>query len=200
MSLPPPASPPAGYPAILLTLDPAAEPPGPRSPSTEVAEGRLSVRADAPGSLAGYPFSRDVFRDVIVDAVVGLEAGEADDAYGVFFRQVAERSYLAFAVTPDGRCSLLLVDDGTARPLAEGVLPPEAPFAAGLGATNRLTVVTTGPCVTCLVNGYVLTGVVVDPRFKAGLAGAMLVHVGAGAQARLALHWAQVRAVLPDQG
>ena len=184
---------------MIVTLDPTVEPAGDRSPASRVIDGRLEITAGAPGAVAGYPIAADSFRDVVIDAVVSLDAGDDDVSCGLFFRQVAERSYLAFAVTPDGRCSLLAVEDGEARALSAGVLPPEAPFARGLGAPNRLTVVAIGPSVTGVVNGYVLTGVVVEPRFREGLAGVLLVHTGAAGAARASVRWAQVRAVLADQ-
>jgi hypothetical protein len=198
--LPPPAAPPAGVPAVLQTIDPGTEAPGPRSPSAAVEGGRLVVRAAAPGSVAGYPFAPDSYRDVVVDAVLSLDRGDAGDAYGVFVRQHAERSYVAFVVTPVGRCAVVMLSEGLTTTLAEGPLPPDAPFAAGTGAANRLTVVAAGPCLTCIVNGFVVTGVIVDPRFKAGLAGAIMIRSEASPEeAQLSLQWAQVRALLVDQ-
>ncbi len=199
MALPIPARPPEGAPAILLTVDPAAEPDGPRSPVAAVGDGRLAVQAPAPGAIAGYPFSAASFRDVVIDAVVALEAGGSSDAYGLFLRQVSDRAYLAFVVTPDRRASILAVEDGVPRVVVDGAIPDDAPFAPGLAAANRLTLVSAGPCLTCIVNGSVLTGVIVDPHFKAGLAGVLLVHGGQGADSRMGLRWAQVRAVLADQ-
>lgn len=199
--LPPPAAPPSGTPAILRTIDPGAGATGKLAAAASIEDGRLVLRASAPGALAGQPFSSDAFRDVVVDAVISLERGGTDDAYGVFVRQVAERSYLAFLVTPDGRFSVLMVADGASAPMAEGRLPVDAPFDRGLGAANRLTVVAAGPCLACIVNGFVVAGVTVDPRYKAGIAGALLVHLAVEpAEAALALHWAQVRALLVDQG
>jgi hypothetical protein len=198
--LPPPASPPSGTPAVLRTVDPGVEAPGPLTPTASIDDGQLVLVASAPGVVAGQPFAPDAFRDVVVDAVVALLRGGMDDAYGIFVRQVAERSYLAFMVTPAGNWSLLVVSDGASAPLAGGRLPVEAPFALGLGAANRLTVVAAGPCVTCIVNGFAVGGATVDPRYWAGLAGALLVHLSAEpAEAAVALRWAQVRALLVDQ-
>ena len=157
------------------------------------------MRAPASGAIAGFPFSAASFRDVVIDAVVGLESGGPGDAYGVFLRQVAAGSYLAFLVTPDRRSSVIVVEDGATRVLQEGEIPADAPFAEGLDGPNRLTVVAIGPCVACIVNGFVLTGVIVEPRFKAGLAGVLLAHASPHAESRMALLWAQVRAVLADQ-
>jgi hypothetical protein len=157
------------------------------------------VASAGPGSLGARAFASVAFRDVIVDAVLELEAGDPDTGYGVFFRQVEERTYVAFTVTPDGRSAVFLVEDGRPRALAEGVLPADAPFARGTEAGNRLTVVAAGPSITCLVNGFIIVGVIVDPRFKVGVAGVLVVHAGTAAEARVAVHWAQVRAILPDQ-
>ena len=200
MQLPPPTSPPPGMPPVLLTLGPDWDPDTVLSPAGSVDDGRLAVRAMGPAGATGQAFSPASFRDVVLDAVVSLEAGAEKDAYGLFFRQVAERTYLAFVVTPDGRGAVLSLVDGVAQTLTEGALPADAPFGRGAGAANRLTVVAAGPCVTCLVNGFVLAGVIIDARFKAGLAGAVLVHGGASPDARMAVHWAQVRALLPDEG
>jgi hypothetical protein len=137
---------------------------------------------------------------VVIDAVVTLEAGGAGDAWGLYFRQVAERSYLAFVVSFEGRGAIMAVEDGMVRSLAEGPLPSDAPFARGVGAANRLTVIAAGPCVTCLVNGFVLAGVIVEPRYKSGVAGAAFLHGGSGPDARMSVRWAQVRSILVDEG
>lgn len=200
-TLPPPDLPPSGAPPILRTIGSTAPATGIPSSSASVEDGRLVLRASAPGALSGQPFAPDAFRDVVVDAVMSLVRGGMDDAYGVFVRQVAERSYVAFLVTADRRFSMVMVADGASAPLVDGQLPLEAPFAPGLGAANRLTVVAAGPCLTCIVNGFVVTGVTLDPRYRAGLAGSLVVHLAAGpAEAAAALHWAQVRALLVEQG
>ena len=136
---------------------------------------------------------------MILDAVLELRAGDDDTGYGLFLRQAAERSYLAFTLAPDGRSGVFVVEDGRPRALAEGPLPADAPFARGTGAPNRLTVVAAGPCLTCLVNGFVLVGVIVDPRYKAGVAGALLVHAGTAPEAVMAVRWAEARAILPGE-
>jgi len=196
----PPASPPPGSPPVLLTVGPAWDPGMVLAPTASIADGRLVLRATGPASATGQAFGPAPFRDTVIDAVVRLEQGDAKDACGLFFRQAGERSYLAFVVTADGRGAVLALVDGVVQTLSEGPLPADAPFNRGPGAANRLTVIAAGPCVTCVVNGFVLAGVIVEPRFKAGLAGAVLVHGGASGDARMALDWAQVRAVLTDQG
>jgi hypothetical protein len=187
MPLPPPDRPPTGFPPVLWS-----SPPG--------ADGTWAeLRSTGPGSLVGRPFAPLEFRDVILDTVIELRAGDGDTGYGLFLRQVAERSYLAFTVTPDGRSAVFVVDDGHPQALAEGVLPPDAPFSRGTRAANRLTVVAAGPSLTCIVNGFVLVGVIVDPRFKAGVAGALLVHAGTASEAALVVRWAEARAILPGE-
>jgi hypothetical protein len=196
----PPERPPEGSPALLLVVDPSGEPDEERSPVASVAGGRLVLRAGAPAATTGVPFAPVSFRDVVIDAVVALERGGPGDACGLYFRQAAEQAYLAFVVTPEGRGAIMAVEDGAVRSLAEGALPPDAPFAPGIGAVNRLTVITAGPCVTCVVNGFVLAGVIVEPRFKSGIAGAVLLHGGTDPDARMSLRWAQVRSILVDEG
>jgi len=159
----------------------------------------IAVTSSGPGTIGARAFAPAAFRDVVLDAVLALEAGGPDTGYGLFFRQAEARSYLAFTVTPDGRSGVVAVEDGRPRALAEGVLPADCPFARGTGAPNRLTVVAAGPSVTCIVNGFVVVGVVIEPRFKEGVAGMLVVHAGTAPGARVALRWAQVRALLPDE-
>jgi hypothetical protein len=184
MPLPPPDAPPTGNPPVLWT-SPAGESP--------------AVSADGRGSVGSATFAPATFRDVVIDAVVELEAGGADAACGLFFRQTDERDYLGFSVTAGGRAVVFAVEGGQLRVLADGPIPDEAPYVRGIPAANRLTIVTAGPSITCIVNGYVLVGVIVDPRYKAGLAGALVVPGEAGVAASARVRWAQVRALLADQ-
>ncbi len=200
MPLPPPDRPPEGAPAVLLVVDPASEPDAVRSPVASVVGGRIELRAGAQAATTGFPFAPVSFRDVVIDAVVTLESGGTGDAYGLYFRQAAEQAYLAFAITSEGRGAIMAVEDGVVRSLAEGALPSDAPFAHGTGAANRLTVIAAGPCVTCLVNGFVLAGVIVEPRYKSGVVGAALLHGSTDASTRMTVRWAQVRSILVDQG
>lgn len=185
--LPPPDRPPTGVPRVLW------------SSSAGSAGPWAELRSTGQGALVGRPFASLAFRDVILDAVLELQAGDGDTGYGIFLRQVAERSYLAFTVSPDGRGGIFVVDEGHPRALAEGPVPADAPFARGIPAENRLTVVAAGPCLTCILNGFVLVGVTVDPRFKSGVAGALLVHAGTAPEAAMAIRWAEARAILPEE-
>lgn len=184
MPLPPPDLPPSGTPPVLWTSSPDEHP---------------SLESDGQGGVGAGAFTADVFRDVIIDAVLDLETGGADAAAGLFLRQVAERDYLAFTVTAGGRGIVFAVENGTPRVLAEGSIPADAPFARGIPSANRLTVVAAGPSLTCIVNGFVLTGVIVPPAYKAGYAGALVVPGQPGVAAAARVRWAQVRALLPDQ-
>ncbi len=184
MPFPPPDAPPTGSPPVLWT-SPAGESP--------------AVNADGRGSVGSATFTPASFRDVVIDAVVELETGGADAACGLFFRQTDERDYLGFSVTAGGRAVVFALEGGQMRVLADGPIPEEAPYARGIPAANRLTLVTAGPSITCIVNGYVLVGVIVDPRHKAGLAGALVVPGEAGVAASARVRWAQVRALVPDQ-
>lgn len=184
MLLPPPDAPPTAAPPVLWT-SPAGESP--------------VVTADGRGAVGSATFAPASFRDVVIDAVVELQSGGADAACGLFFRQTDERDYLGFSVTAGGRAVVFAIEDGRLRVLADGPIPGDAPYARGIPAANRLTIVTAGPSITCIVNGYVLVGVIADPRYKAGLAGALVVPGEAGVAASARLRWAQVRALLPDQ-
>ncbi len=184
MPLPPPDRPPSSAPPVLWTSSP---------------DGGPVLAADGSGGLSGVPFSATSFRDVVIDAVVEFEGGGEDGAWGLFFRQAAERDYLAFCVTSAGRAAVLAVEGGAPRTLADGPLPEDAPFARGPRGANRLTVVAVGPSITCVVNGFVLVGVIVEPRFKSGIAGALVMPGRPGVPVAARVRWAQVRALLPDQ-
>ena len=181
----PPARPPAGAPPVLL--------------EQVHAPARLRVETGPAGGVAGLPFAPPSFRDVVLDTVLMLEAGEEDDGYGVFLRQGAEQRYVAVVLTPAGNASVMLLDGGDPLRVAEGPLPADLPFARGVGAANRLTVLACGPAIVPIVNGTALTGVIVDRRYPAGQAGALLVPSGPGHACALGVDWVQVRAVLADQ-
>ncbi len=184
MPLPAPDSPPVGTPPVLWT-----------SPADEAP----LVTGDGEGGVGAGAFTPAPFRDVVIDAVVELQSGGDDAACGVFFRQVDERDYLGFSVTASGRAVIFAVAGGQLRVLADGPIPADAPYERGIPAANRLTVVTAGPSITCVLNSYVLTGVIAEPRYKAGLAGALVVPGQPGVAAAARVRWAQVRALLPDQ-
>lgn len=183
MPLPPPDSPPAGAPPVLWT--------SPRAEAPVISSG------DG-GAVGAGPFSPAPFRDVVIDAVLEVLEGSRDAAVGLFFRQAGERDYLGFSVTASGRAAVFAVADGRASVLADGPIPSDAPHARGIPAANRLTVVAAGPAVTCIVNGFVVTGVIVGPRYKAGPAGALVVPGQEGVAASARVRWAQVRALLPE--
>lgn len=184
MPLPPPDRPPSAAPPVLWAAS---------------SEAGLPLTADGSGTLGGLTFSPTPFRDVVLDAVLELESGGEEAACGLFFRQAAERDYLTFCVTSAGRAAVIAVEDGTPRTLADGPIPADAPFAPGPQGANRLTVIAAGPSITCLVNGFVLVGVIVEPRFRTGLAGALVLPGQPGVAASARVRWAQVRALLPDQ-
>ena len=50
-----------------------------------------------------------------------------------------------------------------------------------------------------LLNGAVVAGVTVDPRFQEGHAGIMMIKGDAVPVSRAEVGWLQARAVLPDQ-
>lgn len=179
--------PPDGAPPVLIDLD-----------YTGDAEPLVLVSGQ-PGSLTGQPFGERGFRDCTIDAELGLLEGGEEDRVGIFFRQLASEKYVACTVSAAGHLSFGLVDGGPPLVVAGGPLPPDVPFERGVGATNRLTIVSCGPVAAVLVNGAVAIGVTVPEEYGAGPAGAMLVHTSSVPQARAGVRWAQVRALLPDQ-
>jgi len=182
---PPPDRPPAGAPPVLLERIYAGE--------------RLRVAGDGSGAVGGQPFDDASFRDVVVDAVLSLESGEEGDGYGLFLRQGRPDRYVAVVLSPAGNASIMLLDGGEPLRIAEGPLPGDFPFARGVGAANRLTVLACGPALVPVINGVALTGVILDRRYPAGHAGALLVPSGPGHTCAVGVDWVQVRAVLPDQ-
>lgn len=194
-----PDRPPSGHPPILLDLDYATEPDSQLSPAAAIEGGRLLLRGGGANTVAGQPFSADSYRDVILDTSLAVEAGDDNDLAGVFLRQSAERTYVVVALSPAGYVYVATLD-GEPRPVAEGPLSADIPFQRGVGSWNRLTIVAFGPSMVVVLNGSVLVHLAVDQRFAAGHAGAFLQQGGTSAEARAAVRWVQVRAVLPEQG
>jgi hypothetical protein len=174
-------------PPILLDVD-----------YTNQAEG-LVVLSSKPGNVAGQPFSERGFRDAVVDVELGLLEGAEEDRYGVFFRQTGAEHYAACTVNGRGDLAFGLVDGGPPLVIASGPLPPEVTFYRAVGQTNRLSIVSCGPVAAVIVNGAVVTGVMIPQTYGHGPAGALLVHTSSSPQARLGVRWAQARALLPDQ-
>jgi hypothetical protein len=159
----------------------------------------FTVVSPGRGAATGRRLDDHSFRDCTIDVELGLAEGGEGDRYGVFFRQGAAERYVACTTTVEGDLAVGLVDHGPPLVVAEGPLPAEVPFDRGVGATNRLTIVCCGPAVAVVVNGVAVTGVMLDPRFVAGPAGALLVHTSDAPEASVVVRWAQVRAILPDQ-
>lgn len=157
------------------------------------------VESPGRGSATGRRFDDRSLRDCTLDVELGLMTGGEGDRYGVFFRQGAAERYVACTFTVEGEMAVGLVDHGPPLVLAGGPLPAEVPFSRGLGATNRLTVVACGPVAALIVNGVAVTGVMLDPRYVAGPAGALVVHTSPADEASAVVRWVQARAILADQ-
>jgi len=180
-AVPVPDRPPAEAPPVLFEQD--------------FGEERLWLRGDAQGRVTGQPFADARYADLVADAVVSLEQGGDHDGYGLFVRQSSADRYASFVVSPLGAASILLLDDAPLQ-VAGGDIPPDVPFNRGLGARNRLTVLTCGPALVALVNGVALTAAMLDNRFAEGFAGALLVPGGPGGDRAAAVDWVQIRAPL----
>ena len=83
--------------------------------------------------------------------------------------------------------------------VAGGPLPSEVPFNHGVGATNRISIVSCGPMAAVVLNGAVLVGVSIPQEYGHGACGALLAHSSSTPTARVGVRWAQARALLPDQ-
>jgi hypothetical protein len=66
-----------------------------------------------------------------------------------------------------------------------------------MAENNRISVVMCGPVAAVMVNGVAILGALLDSRYVAGRAGALLVHTSPAPNARLVVRWAQARALLP---
>ncbi len=154
------------------------------------------VTSPGPGSATGQPFNEMQLRDVILDAELGLVDGEDEDRYGLFFRQTGEERYVACTINGSGQLALGIVDGGPPLVIADARLNGEMRFQMGVGATNRLTIVACGPVAAVMVNGIAVTGALLDSRYLTGRTGALLVHTSSKPQARLAVSWAQARAII----
>jgi hypothetical protein len=156
----------------------------------------LVVTSPGPGSATGQPFNETQLRDVILDAELGLIDGEDEDRYGLFFRQTGEERYVACTVNGAGHLALGIVDGGPPLVVADARLNGEVRFQTGVGPTNRITIVACGPVAAVMVNGVAVTGALLDPRYLTGRAGALLVHTSSKPRVRLAVRWAQARAII----
>lgn len=191
---PPNGSPDPVFTAVYRDARPELVPPG-----AQLSEGRLIVTADSPNVPTGAGASPMVFRDVSVDARLTLLRGGEDTVYGLYVRQTAGASYAAVGMTPSGVVVAGLVADNAWHPMSSSQLAPDLPFEQGVGASNRLQVVTMGPALVFVVNGAVVTAFMLDGRFKQGYLGFWLSRGQLAEQAVVGVDWIQVRPVLPDQ-
>jgi len=195
-----PDRPPATTPQIVATRVLADEPDAVVADRARVESGRLVIVADGMNPVTGQALFLDRYRDVVLDVALGLEEGGDQARYGVYLRQTGEQRYVVFGISPVGRVLIALVDAVDSFPLVDADLAPDMPFARGVGALNRITVVSIGPSLTMILNGAAVTGVTVDRRFQEGVVGAFAQHAGPAPRTAVGVHWAQVRAVLADQG
>ncbi len=187
--------PPTEFPPILLTVEYAKEAAGERSEGVEIRDGALRISSGAPNAYKGHAVGSQVLRDVVVDAQVALVEGSEHDLFGVFVRQSGTSRYIAWGCSQAGRCLVASVDE-LPVPAVDGPLAADMRLERELGARNRFQVVACGPSLTFILNGMIVTGMIVDPRYKEGYAGFFLAGTS-DAPAVLAADWFQVRAVLP---
>jgi hypothetical protein len=87
--------------------------------------------------------------DIAVDAT--LAAGPPDAEFGIRFRQSAPDEHLIFSISPSGFYRLARVSDETYTSLVPWTR--DSRIRTGVGVTNRLRVVASGPDITGYVNG-----------------------------------------------
>jgi len=192
--------PPTSYPAILLTLDYAKDQPPLAGPSTAAAAyqtAQLRLVSGTPNGNEGIAAGDAVFRDVVVLAQLSLAAGADDDLYGLYVRSPAPNLYYTFAVSSAGQVVISRYD-GEYTQIGAGPLAPDMKFERGLGEPNLFQVVAVGPSLTFVLNGMVVTSVMVDPRYKEGFVGFYVHHGVKSPRAELAADWIQVRAIFPE--
>ncbi len=200
MSVTVPDRPPTVMPPIVATRVVADEADAVVSDRARVESGRLVIDADSFHPVTGQALFPDRYRDVVLDVALALEEGGDQARYGVYLRQTGEQRYAVFGISPVGRILIALVDAVDSMPIVDADLAPDMPFARGVGAKNRITVVSIGPSLTMILNGAAVTGITVDRRYQEGVVGAFAQHSGPGTRTAVGVHWAQVRAVLADQG
>lgn len=188
--------PPTEAPPVLLTLDYGSDQPQSEDPYARVENGRLLVRTPGPHTFRGVAAARQTFRDVIFDVQLGVASGSPDDLFGIFLRQSGDQRLVFWALSPTRRCVIGLAD-AAFTPVVDAMLAPELKLDTAAGGRNRLQVVGIGPSLTFVLNGMVVTGITVDPRYKEGYLGYYVQRGEGAAEAELAVDWVQVRAVLP---
>lgn len=156
-------------------------------------QNRFVLRASNVANSAGQPFDEKSYRDVIISCALELTEGNIGTAYGMFFRQTASNRYLLWTLTEQRRFRVGSVD-GKYTPILDGLLADDIELR--VNGSNELTVVAIGPSITFVLNGKIVTGMMVDARYSEGIAGAWLQPTD-DAGAALALDWVQIRAILP---
>ena len=155
-----------------------------------------SVTVDRPGRVAGVPEPGGAYRDVIVEAQLRLQEGDAADAYGLFVRKAPSGRYLALAVTAAGGAWIRHFDGRGFDDLAVGPLAPGIPFDRGTDAANLFQVVACGPGVTFALNNHPVLAITVAPGLAEGEVGCFTAHGGSSVRATALVDWLQVRPVL----
>jgi hypothetical protein len=190
-----PLTPPRDPPPVLLTRTWTGEPDRAVGDGVAVAGGRLRLLGRGPGVVTGHVVTTEPLRDAVVDTVVRVSGTSPAEGFGPFCRQTAPDRYLTWRMTTDRLLSISVMD-GTETVLAAGTLAPGMVLHTDPGAHNRFTVVACGPALTLILNGLVVTSVLVDPRYAEGHAGVLLEHRAEHGSPQLDVEWFQARAIL----
>lgn len=197
-SAPIPLEPPVQRPRLLASHTFSRVPAQQLGPDAEVAAGCLLLYGRGEATMHGHGLTA-VLRHVLVDVVMEAGGQADDEGFGVFVRQVTPTRYVALRVSRAGGLAITCFDgEAPEQPLAVGVLHDEIPFDPD--GPNRFTVVAAGPSITLALNGWVVTGVLVDHRYAEGHAGVLIEQRHADSTPCLSVRWFQARALLPDPG
>ena len=192
---PPPNEPPTAPPPVLLTRTWRTDVDHEIEPGVGIVGGRLRLLGRGAGIITGQGVTTEPLRDGVVDTVVRVSGTSPAEGFGVFVRQAQRGRYIAWRVTTD-RLLAVSAMDGTETVLAAGSLAAGMVLHTEPGAPNRFTVVTSGPALTLVLNGLVVTSLLVDARYAEGHAGVMLEQRAEHGHPHLDVEWFQVRALL----
>jgi hypothetical protein len=189
--------PPIGFPPIVLTTLFSEQEPVRFNPNAWVENGQLHLLSTQEQGNSGFPVGGGTFRDALFMARLALLEGDDDDLYGLFVRQADFNSYFFFAISPAGRVIVGNFDGTSYFELVNGLLASDMEFNTGLKQPNLFQVLACGPTLTFMLNNMVVTGTMVDPRYKEGNLGFYAHHGKTSSRTELTADWFQIRGILP---
>ena len=192
-------NPPTTAPPILLTRTWTADPDEQIGAGVEIVDGRLRLHGRGPGVVTGQGITTEPVRDVVIDTVVRAQRHVAGRGLRRVLPPEHHRSLHLVAGLDRAACSAISAMDGTESVLAAGTArrrdgPAHRARRTPTGSPSSPS----GRRSRSILNGLVVTSVIVDPRYAEGHAGVMVEQRDPASEPRLDVEWFQVRAVLPD--